>query len=131
MSRVRLLRHPGPVDPVRGESCIEPAGPAVRGGRTLLDAVVGPLASYGLSSATSTLLGGGLSRVRYVLARRDPASRTVVSLTDPIEAQDVSLVTGGGALGHGADGEPFIRCHALLPDRAARRSAAMSSRLEA
>lgn len=116
--RVRLLRHPGPVDPVRLESSVEPAGRSVRlqleQGRSLLEAIAGPIFRSGIASATFKLVGGRVSRVRYVLARPDPASSRVVGLTDPIEAQDVSLVTGNGTLGRGGDGEPFIHCHALF-----------------
>jgi predicted DNA-binding protein with PD1-like motif len=120
-ARVRLLRHPGPVDPVRLESSIEPAGCSVRlqlaEDKSLLDAIVEPLALHDIWSATFTLFGGGLSRVRYVLARPDQTSPRIVSLTDAIEADSVSLVTGSGTLGRGVDGKPFIHCHALFADK--------------
>lgn len=117
-ARVRLLRHPGPVDPIRLESSLEPAGRSVRlqleSGRSLLHAMAEPLLRVGIASATFTLLGGRLPCVHYVLARPDAASSRVVGLTDPIEAENVSLVTGSGTFGRGGDGQPFIHCHALF-----------------
>lgn len=118
---VRLLRHPGPYDPVRLESAVEPAARAVRiaipAGATMLSGVTDALASLGIRSGTMTLIGGSVSHLVYVLARSDPTGARAVALTDPIETRDAALVTGGGTIGLDAEGRPFIHCHCLFAGR--------------
>ncbi|WP_342636817.1 PCC domain-containing protein [Enterovirga rhinocerotis] len=119
---MRLLRHPGPYDPVRLESAVEASGRAVRiafpAGQTLLAGVSEALAGLGIASGTMTLFGGTVRQLVYVLARPDPTGERAVALTDPIETSDVAVIAGGASVGLGPDGTAFIHCHGLFADAA-------------
>src|SRR3954462_14230475 len=87
LPRPRTLVHPGPVGPVRIEHRHANRGRHFRlglePGRTLHDAIIGPLLARGVRSASMTLLGGRLSTLLYCVAPPDPTGERVANYTRP------------------------------------------------
>jgi predicted DNA-binding protein with PD1-like motif len=118
LPRARTLVHPGPVGPIRIEHRHANRGRHFRlglePGRTLEDAIVGPLLRRGVHSASMTLLGGRLARLLYCVAPPDPSGERVANYTRPIEAGAATLVFGNATLGRSARGQPLVHCHATF-----------------
>ena len=116
--RPRTLVHPGPVDPVRIVHRHAARGRhfrlALEPGRSLHDAIVGPLGALGVGSASMTILGGGLASLSYCVAPPDPSGARVANYTRPIAAGPALFVFGNATLGKGARGEPLVHCHATF-----------------
>jgi predicted DNA-binding protein with PD1-like motif len=115
-----MMRHPGPVHPVRIESR-EESGPAttirlrLAPGRSLHDALVEPLAGLGLVSAAVNLVGGRLDRLRYVLAYPRPGTPQVVLLGDLIDTRGpISLIAANATLGRNLKSQSFLHCHGVF-----------------
>lgn len=116
--RPRLLRHPGPFNPVRiktGSStygihirlCLEP-------GATLFDAIVKPLAERNIHDASTTILRGAFEKLYYCVAPPDPEKRAVIAYSAPIDAGRAYMVFGNATLGKTASGDPLVHCHAVI-----------------
>jgi len=118
LPRPRTLVHPGPVGAIRIEHRQATSGRHFRlglaPGRTLHDAIIGPLLRRGVRSASMTLLGGRLSSLLFCVAPPDPTGERVASYTRPIEAGAATLIFGNATLGWNARGEPSVHCHATF-----------------
>jgi predicted DNA-binding protein with PD1-like motif len=118
LPRPRTLVHPGPVGPIRIEHRHANRGRHFRlglePGRTMEEAIIGPLMRLGVQSASMTLLGGRLSSLLYCVAPPDPSGERVANYTRPIEAGAVTLIFGNATLGKNGRGEPIVHCHATF-----------------
>ena len=116
--RPRMLVHPGPFNPVRIRSLRSPVARHVRlmlqPGRSLFDALVEPLASIGITSASTTILGGCFECLEYCVAIPDPSRRAVIKYSAPVAVGAGTMVFGNATLGTGLDGRPLVHCHATL-----------------
>ncbi len=116
--RPRTMVHPGPVAPVRLQAAQAPAARHVRlalqPGRTLQDALVGPLQALGVQCASMTLLGGPLAELHYCVAVDDPTGERVATYARPIEAGAAFFIFGNATLGRGPDARPIVHCHATF-----------------
>lgn len=116
--RPRTLIHPGRFNPVRIQSLVSTTARHVRlqlqPGLSLFDALVGPLAAIGITSASTTILGGFFDTLSYCVAPPDPSGRAVIAYTRPIAAGRAFLVFGNATLGKSLDGAPLVHCHAAI-----------------
>ncbi len=114
----RTLIHPGPFDPVRLRSMQAHRARHVRlqlqPGQTLFDALVKPLYAMGIRNASTTILGGVFTRLKYCVAPIDPSGQAVAAYTPPIEGGHSSIIFGNATLGKQADGTPLVHCHAVI-----------------
>src|SRR5689334_21661806 len=96
--RPRTLIHPGRFNPVRIQSLRSPSARHVRlallPGLTLFDALVKPLAEIGITSASTTILGGYFETLQYCVAPPDPSGQAVIAYTNPIPAGRSYMVFG-------------------------------------
>ncbi|CAN5304601.1 DUF296 domain-containing protein [soil metagenome] len=117
-ARARLLVHPGPSNPVRIQSRHARAARHIRlslqPGRSLLDALIGPLAQIGIENASTTILGGAFEAMTYCVAIPDPTGEAVVAYSDPIVAGPAYVIFGNATIGKNADGQPIVHCHAAM-----------------
>ena len=120
--RARILMHPGPFNPVRIQSLRSPSARHVRlmlqPGRTLYESLVQPLASIGITSASTTILGGYFDQLEYCVAIPDPARRAVIKYSAPIPVGRGYMVFGNATLGFSLDGTPLVHCHATVRSEA-------------
>ena len=118
LPRARTLVHPGPVGPIRIEHRHALRGRHVRlalePGRTLQDAILGPLLALRMSSASMTILGGRVEGLLYCVAPPDPTGERVANYTRPIEAGAATLIFGNATFGRSARGESVVHCHATF-----------------
>lgn len=120
--RSRLLQHPGRSRPIRIQ-CGQAASSAhlrllLPPGSSLYDGLVRPLAALGISSASSTILGGAMAELQYCVAPPDPEKRAVIAYGAPIAAGPGHLIFGNATLGSSITGQPLVHCHAVIRDRA-------------
>lgn len=118
VGRPRTLIHPGPFDPVRIHSQRAPEGRHIRLAlmpcESLFDALVRPLANIGITSASTTILGGAFTTFQYCVAPPDPLHRAVIAYGAPIETGATDMIFGNATLGRGMKGQPLIHCHATF-----------------
>lgn len=116
--RPRTLIHPGAFNPVRIQSRHGPRARHVRlalqPGHSLFDALVRPLGELGITSASTTILGGFFERLQFCVAPPDPSGRAVIAYTRPRPAGRCAMVFGNATLGKDAAGRPLVHCHAAL-----------------
>jgi predicted DNA-binding protein with PD1-like motif len=116
--RPRTLIHPGAFNPVRIQSrhCqrARHVRLALQPGRSLFEALVEPLARLGITSASTTILGGGFAPLQFCVAPPDPSGRAVIASTRPRPAGRCALVFGNATLGKDAQGRPLVHCHAAI-----------------
>jgi predicted DNA-binding protein with PD1-like motif len=119
---IHMLRHPGPMPAIRWTSIENSAAPSLRlvlqAGRTLRDAVVGPLRDRGVRACALTVLDGELARSAYCLTTTRADIEQVATYREPLETGALRLVGIGGTLGEDEQGEPLLHCHGLLVDAA-------------
>jgi len=118
--RARIIVHPGRPRPVRMQSAGAPQARHFRlllePGLSLFDGLVQPLLAAGITSASTTLLGGALGTLFYCVAPPDPAGDAVIAYGPPIAAGRSFLVFGNATLGKARDGAPLVHCHAAIRD---------------
>lgn len=118
LPRPRTLIHPGGFDPVRIQSLHSASARHVRlallPGMTLFDALVTPLAALGITSASTTILGGYFDDLDYCVAPPDPKREAVIAYTQPIHAGRAYMVFGNATIGKNMKGEPLVHCHAAI-----------------
>ncbi|QCI67272.1 PPC domain-containing DNA-binding protein [Phreatobacter stygius] len=116
--RPRTLIHPGRFNPVRIQSLASAGARHVRlalqPGLSLYDALVGPLATIGITSASTTLLGGFFDDLSYCVAPPDPTGKAVIAYTRPIQAGRAFMVFGNATIGKSLQGAPLVHCHAAI-----------------
>ena len=116
--RARLLTHPGPFSPIRIQSSSAAAAKHVRlslaPGQSLFDALVAPLAQMGISSASTTILGGHFAELAFCVAPPDPSKKAVIAYTTPTQAGSTYMVFGNATVGKGVNGAPLVHCHAVI-----------------
>jgi hypothetical protein len=117
-ARARLLFHPGRFNPVRinslGASSARHARLALAPGRSLYEAIVGPLAETGISNASLTILGGAFAQLSYCVAPPDPSGQAVIAYTSPIDAGAAFMIFGNATLGVSLKDTPLVHCHAAI-----------------
>lgn len=118
LPRPRILFHPGPANPVRINARESERARHVRlslqPGRSLLDAIVEPLAEIGIHSASMTILGGWFSRLDYCVAPPDPSGKTVIAYSEIRPAGASCLIFGNATLGLSLVGKPLVHCHGTI-----------------
>ena len=118
LPRPRTLVHPGPVRPIRIEhrhaNLARHFRLGLEPGRTLHDALIGPLLERGVESASMTILGGRLEKLLFCVAPPDPTGERVANYTRPIDVGAATLIFGNATLGKSGRGEPVIHCHATF-----------------
>jgi predicted DNA-binding protein with PD1-like motif len=116
--RARMLRHPGRFNPVRIHSQHDVTARHIRlslePGQTLFDAIVAPLAARGITSASTTILGGLFNTLSYCVAPPDPTGKAVIAYSQPIDAGQSYMIFGNATLGVSAQGKPLVHCHATI-----------------
>lgn len=116
--RPRTLIHPGRFDPVRIRSMHAASARhfrlALQPGLSLFDALVGPLAAEGVTSASTTILGGAFAQLHYCVAPPTPGGPAVIAYSAPIDAGAAFLIFGNATLGKSMHGAPLVHCHATL-----------------
>ena len=116
--RPRMLRHVGRFSPVRIHSMHHQSGRHIRlllvPGLSLYDALVRPLAEIGVTSASTTILGGQFARLEYCVAPPDPSGHAVIAYSPPIDAGAAYLVFGNATLGKDMQGKALVHCHASV-----------------
>lgn len=116
--RSRMLIHPGRFNPVRIQSLRSATARHIRltlmPGRSLFDALVGPLADIGVKNASTTILGGFFDELHYCVARPDPSRQAVIAYSGTIAAGRAYMVFGNATLGKGLKGDPIVHCHAAV-----------------
>lgn len=118
LPRTRTLIHPGPFNPVRIQSLRSSGARHVRlllpPGRSLFDGLVEPLAAMGITSASTTILGGYFDEMQYCVAPPDPSRQAVIAYGQPILAGRAYMVFGNATLGRSIKGAPLVHCHAAI-----------------
>lgn len=118
--RSRMLRHPGPFNPVRIHSMHHQSGRHIRlllmPGMSLYDAIVGALARVDVTSASMTILGGAFENLRYCVAPPDPQGKALIAYSSPIDAGAAFMIFGNATLGRDMAGAPLVHCHASIRD---------------
>ncbi len=118
LPRPRTLIHPGRFNPVRIQSLRSSKGRHVRlallPGVSLFDGLVKPLADIGITSASTTILGGYFEGVQYCVAPPDQQGRAVIAYSKPIPAGRTYMIFGNATLGKSIDGSPLVHCHAAI-----------------
>lgn len=118
--RARMLRQPGPFNPVRIQSMHYQGGHHVRlrlmPGRSLYDAIVGALTEVGVTSASMTILGGAFHLLHYCVAPPNPKGKALIAYSKPIDAGRSYMVFGNATLGRDMQGSPLVHCHGAVRD---------------
>ncbi|MBP7002638.1 DUF296 domain-containing protein [Amaricoccus sp.] len=118
LPRPRTLVHPGRFNPVRIQSQRSASGRHVRlallPGVTLFDGLIQPLAALGITSASTTILGGFFDRLDYCVAPPDPEGSAVIAYTRPIPAGRACMIFGNATIGRSMKGAPLVHCHAAI-----------------
>lgn len=116
--RARSMRHPGRFNPVRIQSESDLEGRHFRlllsPGQSLRDAIVEPLRAVGVTSASTTILGGFFSQLSYCVAPPDPSGQAVIAYSAPIDAGQTCMIFGNATLGLSSEGDPLVHCHAAI-----------------
>jgi predicted DNA-binding protein with PD1-like motif len=116
--RPRTLIHPGRFNPVRIQSHHSSRGRHVRlallPGVSLFDGLVKPLAEIGITSASTTILGGYFEGLQYCVAPPDQQRQAVIAYSKPITAGRTYMIFGNATLGKGMNGSPLVHCHAAI-----------------
>jgi hypothetical protein len=116
--RPRTFIHPGRFNPVRIQSLRSSTARHVRlalmPGLSLYDGLVKPLAAIGITSASTTILGGYFAKLQYCVAPPDPSGNAVVAYGKPIRAGRSYMIFGNATLGRSMKGEPLVHCHAAI-----------------
>lgn len=119
MSASRLMRHPGPVTPVRITSCSEPnalsawleLSPSV----SLLDGLAVLMAEIMPGqkdlAASFEFTAGCFARVTFCTGSVDRTGEKLATYSPWRLARDAYLLGGAGTFGTGLDGQPLIHCH--------------------
>lgn len=114
----RMLVHPGTCNPQRVTSLQTERRRHLRlalsPGETLHSALAERLAEAGVHSASMTILGGWFDHLTYCVAPRDPAGRSVICYSDPIDAGPGHMIFGNATLGRSLTEQPMLHCHAAL-----------------
>ena len=101
--RPRLLHHRGSFNPVRIQSLHGRAARHIRlvlqPGLSLFEALVRPLAGAGISSASTTILGGYFDSLQYCVAPPDPSGQAMIAYSAPIDAGAACMIFGNATLG--------------------------------
>jgi predicted DNA-binding protein with PD1-like motif len=118
---MRSLRQPGPaqasrIDSVRG--ALVELRYELRPGLSLNDAVAGPLAEAGLTSASVQMRGVPLNPFRFVMPGPPDGPAHVAYFSAAVEPPGTSVVEFANATFGWSDGKPAIHCHAawMQPD---------------
>lgn len=118
--RSRMLHHPGRFRPIRIQCGQAAFGAHFRlllsPGSSLYDGLVQPLSALGVTSASTTILGGAMAELQYCVAPPDPAKRAVIAYGAPIPAGPGHLIFGNATLGSSVIGQPLVHCHAVIRD---------------
>ncbi|PZR14683.1 MAG: DUF296 domain-containing protein [Azospirillum brasilense] len=116
--RPRLLHHRGSFNPVRIQSLHGRAARHIRlalqPGLSLFEALVRPLAEAGITSTSTTILGGYFERLQYCVAPPDPSGQALIAYSAPIEAGPAYMVFGNATLGRSLQDRPLVHCHAAI-----------------
>jgi predicted DNA-binding protein with PD1-like motif len=116
--RPRTLIHPGRFNPVRIQSHHSSRGRHVRlallPGVSLFDGLVKPLAEIGITSASTTILGGYFEGLQYCVAPPDQRKQAVIAYSKPIIAGRTYMIFGNATLGKAMNGSPLVHCHAAI-----------------
>jgi predicted DNA-binding protein with PD1-like motif len=83
-------------------------------GVSLFDGLVKPLADIGITSASTTILGGYFEDVQYCVAPPDQQGRAVIAYSKPIPAGRTYMIFGNATLGKSINGSPLVHCHAAI-----------------
>jgi len=118
LPRPRTLIHPGRFNPVRIQSLRSHSARHIRltllPGYSLFDSLVKPLAKMGVTSASTTILGGYFDDLQYCVAAPDPSGQAVIAYSKPIHAGRAYMIFGNATLGMGIKGQPIVHCHAAV-----------------
>ena len=111
--RPRTLVHPGRFNPVRIQmrqaAQARHIRLALQPGLSLLAALVEPLAAAGVTSASTTILGGFFDRLDYCVAPPDPEGRAIIDGNDlPQAPRYVANVTARYGVPLKNGGEIFV-----------------------
>jgi predicted DNA-binding protein with PD1-like motif len=87
---------------------------SLQAGSNLHEALIKPLQALGITSASTTILGGGLANLDYCVAPPDASGQAVISYTAPIHAGATQLIFGNATIGKDALGKPIVHCHAAF-----------------
>lgn len=115
----RRLTQPGPVHPDRIESASAPvvAGRfALEPGKTLIDAVAGPIEALGLRAAALDLSGMVLGPMQFVMPTFARTDEHVAYYSDTYRRAGPVRIDRATATFGFRDGIPFLHCHALWRD---------------
>ncbi|HEX2136223.1 MAG TPA: DUF296 domain-containing protein [Microvirga sp.] len=116
--RPRTLIHPGRFNPIRIQSLRSLGARHVRlalmPGVSLFDGLVKPLTEIGITSASTTILGGYFEELQYCVAPPDPSGQAVIAYTKPIHAGRAYMIFGNATLGKSMKGSPLVHCHAAI-----------------
>ncbi|PZQ77652.1 MAG: DUF296 domain-containing protein [Variovorax paradoxus] len=116
--RPRTLIHPGEVRSARMQSCVAPTGRhfvvRLKPGTSLYAGLVEPLEALGVTSASTTILGGAFSELQYCTAPPDPSKQALIAYGPPVRVIDAWMVFGNATLAKGLDGSPLVHCHAAI-----------------
>lgn len=116
--RPRTLIHPGRFNPIRIQSLRSARGRhfrlALLPGVSLFDGLVKPLAELGITSASTTILGGYFDDLQYCVAPPDPSGKAVIAYTKPIRAGHAYMIFGNATVGKSMKGAPLVHCHAAI-----------------
>ncbi len=83
-------------------------------GKSLHEALIGPLQSLGIHSASTTILGGEMAALHYCVAPPDASRQAVISYTAPMDAGQANFIFGNATIGKDAQGQPIVHCHAAF-----------------
>jgi len=118
LPRPRTLIHPGRFNPVRIKSMHSEQARHFRlvlqPGTSLFEALVAPLERVGVTSASTTILGGEFSQFHYCVAPPDPSGETVIAYSAPVDAGSAYMIFGNATLGKSVQRRPLVHCHAAF-----------------
>ncbi len=118
VERARTMIHPGRFHPVRIQSEHSDIARHFRivlqPGKSLYDAIVQPLIQVGVTSASTTILGGLFASLEYCVAPPDPRNEAVIRYSAPIVAGESYLIFGNATLGRSSSDKPMVHCHAAV-----------------
>jgi predicted DNA-binding protein with PD1-like motif len=112
---MRQLRQPGPPHPERTESyrtTLRGLRLTLQPGRTLQEAVCGPLSDAGFQSASLRFAGGSFSPFRYVMPALPDDSAHVAYFSAACAPDGVVRIEHAAATFGWSDGSALLHCHA-------------------
>lgn len=117
-TRARTLVHPGPFNPIRIQTRSAKSAQHIRlilqPGDSLFNGLVIPLKKMGITSASTTILGGFFERIAYCTAPPDPTRKAIIAYTAPIVCSNSYFIFGNATIGKNIDDQPLVHCHATL-----------------